>query len=194
MEKTFVMIKPDGVQRSLIGECIRRFEKAGLKIVALKMLKPTKELVEKHYPSDEGWLKTVGERSIKTFTEQNIDIKKKFGTTNSLAIGKVIKSWLVNFISSGPVVVMIIEGNKAIDNVRRICGETDPMKALPGSIRGDFSIDNVILGNSLERPIVNVIHASGNTKEAENEISLWFKTQEICEYKRIDEEIFYKKW
>lgn len=189
-ERTFVMIKPDGVRRGLIGECMKRFERCGLKIVALKMVKPTPQQIEKHYPDKEEWFRKVGERTIKSFG----NLEEKFGTDDPIKIGKIIKKWIVRFLSSGPVVVMVIEGNKAIDHVRRICGETNPLKAGPGSIRGDFSIDSVELGNTTNRPIVNVIHASGDAKEAENEINLWFKPEEILEYKKCDEDVFYKKW
>jgi len=194
MERTFVMIKPDGVQRGLVGEVIRRFERAGLKIVALKMVWPSEELIEKNYPSTEEWFRKVGERSIKTFKENNMDIKEKFGTEDPIEIGKTIKKWIVRFMTSSPVVAMVIEGNKAVEHVRRLVGETDPLKAVPGSIRGDFSMDNVTLGNTMERPAVNIVHASGSVEEAEREIRLWFKEDEIFKYKRVDEEVFFKKW
>lgn len=194
MDRTFVVVKPDGVKRGLIGECVGRLEKAGLKLVAMKMVQPTAELVIKHYPSSDVWFRKVGDRSIKTFKENSMDVKAKFGTEDAIEIGKIIKSWIVKFWTSGPVVAMIWEGNRAIDQVRRLVGETDPILAMPGSIRGDFSIDNVINGNRLGRPIANVIHASGDAGEAKNEIALWFTDKEVMDYKRYDEEAFYKQW
>lgn len=194
MERTLVLVKPDGVQRGLIGQVIKRFEDSGMKVVALKMIKPTKELASKNYPDSEEWYRRVGERSIDTFTKMGMDIKKKFGTTEPIVIGKTIKSWLVNFLSSSEVVAMVMEGNRAADNGRRLVGETDPLKAMPGSIRGDFSIDNIINGNTLSRPAVNVVHASGSADEAAQEIPVWFTKSEIFEYKRDNEGVFYKQW
>lgn len=194
MERTFLMVKPDGVQRRLVGEVIKRIEAAGLKIVALKMIHPSKELIEKSYPDSDEWFKQAGERSIRTHIENNMDIKDTFGTKDAIEIGKKIKEWIVRFMTSSPVVAMVAEGNRAVDNVRRLVGETDPSKALPGTIRGDTSIDNIILGNLSKRPAVNVVHSAGDLEEAENAIKLWFKDEEICEYKMVDEEIFYKKW
>ncbi len=194
MERTLAVVKPDGVRRGLIGEIIRRFEKAGLKIVALKMLKPTEELAANNYPDTDEWFKKVGERSSKTFASIGMDIKKKFGTDDPILIGKTIKGWLVRFLSSGNVVAMVLEGNRAADNVRRLVGETDPLMAQAGTIRGDLSIDNVVLGNSSNRPMVNVVHASGNAEEAKQEIKTWFNDSEILEYNRANEDEFYRAW
>lgn len=188
------MIKPDGVSRGFVGECINRIERSGLKIVAMKMLTPTPAQIEKHYPSSEEWFRKVGQRTLDRFAEEGKDVKAKFGTTDSLEIGKKVKSWLVRTLSSGPVVLMIIEGYRAIENVRKITGATDAVKAEAGSIRGDFSIDSAGLGNDVNRPIANVIHASGDKEEAANEIKLWFKESEIQKYKRCDEDIFYRVW
>jgi len=194
MERTLVLVKPDGVARGLIGEVIKRFELSGLKIVGMKMVRATEDLASRHYPSSDEWFRKAGQRSIETFKAQSIDINKRFGTTDPISIGRIIKSWLVKFITSGEVVAMVLEGNRAIDNVRRLIGETDPLKALPGTIRGDFSIDNVILGNSLSRPMVNVVHASGDKKEAENEIGTWFEKSELYDYNTGADDVFYKEW
>ncbi len=194
MERTLVLVKPDGVQRNLIGKVISRFEHAGLKIVALKMLKPSKELAAKNYPDSNEWYTKVGERSIGTFKSMGIDVKKKFGTDEPVQIGKTIKGWLVRFLSSGNVVAMVLEGNNAAAHVRRLVGETDPLKASTGSIRGDFSIDDVILGNTLNRPIVNVVHASGNSQEAVGEIKIWFTEKEMLSYVVDTDKVYYKEW
>jgi len=149
MERTFVMIKPDGVQRGLIGEIISRLERKGLKIVAMKMINVDRELAEKHY----------AEHKEKPFFNN-----------------------LVQYITSGPVVAMVVEGKNAIKVVRTLVGATDPVEAQPGTIRGDFGLD---IGR-------NIIHASDSLESAEREISLFFKPDEILEYKRIDEDWLYE--
>ncbi|MBI1973490.1 nucleoside-diphosphate kinase [Candidatus Micrarchaeota archaeon] len=194
VERTFVMVKPDGVQRGIVGDCLRRFENAGLKIVAMKLVHPTPAFIEKHYPSDDGWLRMVGEKSASTFRDLGIPLKQKFGTEDTLEIGKQIKKWLVKYISSGPVVAMAIEGYRAIENVRRITGPTKPFEAAPGTIRGDYSLDDPGLGNALSRPLLNIIHASGNKGEADNELALWFRKDDFMTYKRLDEDMWYKDW
>lgn len=194
MERTLVVVKPDGVQRGLVGAVIDRLERAGFKIVALKMLKPSRELASKNYPSTDEWYKKVGDRSISTFKSMGVDIMKKFGTDDPILIGKTIKGWLIRFLSSGNVVAMVVEGNKAAAHVRKLVGETDPIKAAPGTIRGDFSIDDVVLGNNLNRPMVNVVHASGNTEEAMQEIKIWFTDKEIMEYSVEGDKAYYREW
>jgi nucleoside-diphosphate kinase len=185
------MLKPDSVKRGLIGDSVSRFERAGLKVIALKMVHPSKELVRKHYPSTDDWFRTVGQKTLKSYKEYGLDAKKDLGTDNDLEIGKIVKGWLVDFISSSPVVAMVIEGNHAIDNVRRIVGNTLPILAAPGTIRGDFSVDSPDLANVKLRPVRNLIHASGSKEEAENEVGLWFRKEEMYAYKRADEEVMF---
>ena len=194
MERTLVLIKPDGVQRGLIGEAIGRFECAGFKIVALKMLKPSRELASRNYPDSEEWYRKVGERSTETFKSMGTDVKAKFGTDDPIAIGRIVKGWIVRFLSSSKVVAMVLEANNAAAHARKIVGETNPIKAIAGSIRADFSIDDVINGNALNRPVLNVVHASGSAQEAADEIKLWFTEKEMLAYERDDEQVFYKSW
>lgn len=194
LERTLVLVKPDGMQRRLVGEVISRFERAGLKIVGIKLLNPTKAQVELFYPTDEAWFKQAGERSTKTFRETGMNIKEKFETEDPVEIGKMIKRWIVRFMTSGKIVALVLEGNKAVENVRKMIGETTPTKALPGTIRGDFSIDNVIQGNISNRPMTNVVHASENLDEAKREMAVWFKNEELFDYKRDNEDVFYKVW
>jgi len=191
MERTFVLLKPDAVQRGLIGEIISRFERTGLKIVALKMIRPTKEQAMNFYPSDEEWLTSVANKSLTVYKQLGIDPKKDFGTTDTIEIGKIIKEWLAEFIASGPCVAMVIEGNRAIEVVRKIVGATRPYEAQPGTIRGDYSTDSPELANILKRPLRNLVHASDSKEVAEKEIKFWFKDDEIIKYKRADENIIY---
>jgi nucleoside-diphosphate kinase len=191
MERTFVLIKPDAVQRGLIGEIISRFEKTGLKVVALKMVKPTKEQALKFYPSDEQWLISVANKSLTVYKQLGLDPKKDFGTDDPVEIGKIIKDWLADFLASGPCVAIVIEGNRAVEVVRKIVGATRPYEAEPGTIRGDFSTDSPELANILKRPLRNLVHASDSKEVAEKEIKFWFNDNEIINYKRADEGIIY---
>jgi nucleoside-diphosphate kinase len=191
MERTFVLIKPDAVQRGLIGEIIARIERTGLKVVALKMVKPTKEQALKFYPSDEQWLISVANKSLTVYKQLGLDPKKDFGTDDPVEIGKIIKDWLADFLASGPCVAMVIEGNRAVEVVRKIVGATRPYEAEPGTIRGDFSTDSPELANILKRPLRNLVHAADSKEVAEKEIKFWFNDNEIISYKRADEGIIY---
>jgi len=173
-EKTFAMIKPDGVDRGLIGAIIVMLEQTGLKLVAMKMLKADKDLVATHYPSTDQWLSGVGQHTVDGCAELGMDVVKEFGTADPIEIGKMVKVWLIDYITSGSVVAMVWEGPLAVSNVRRMCGNTVPSKAEPGSIRGKYGLDSAVSANAEKRPIFNLIHASGNVEEAATEIKLWF--------------------
>jgi len=174
IEQTFVMVKPDGVQRGLVGEIISTFERVGLRIIAIKMLIPTRDLVAKHYPERDEWFQEVGQKTIKGYVEIGLDVSREFGTDDPIRIGKMVKAWLIDFISSDRVVAMVLEGNAAVLNVRRICGNTFPLFADPGSIRGRFSLESPDYANAEKRPVKNLVHASGKLDEAQYEVALWF--------------------
>lgn len=188
-EQSVVLIKPDGVKRGLVGEITRRFERAGLKIVALKMVWVDKDLVGKHYANKEDYLISVGEKTLKSYQEYGRDPQEELGTMEPLKIGQLVRKWNMEFLSSGPVVAMLWEGPGAIEIVRKIVGSTFPASAPPGTIRGDFSFDSTFLSNERKRTVRNLIHASGNREEAEFERQLWFQEKEIYAYKRLDEEM-----
>lgn len=173
-ERSLFILKPDCVDRLLTGKVLSIIEDSGLKIIALQMSKPTRELISKHYQDDESWLKTVGNKTIESYQSMGLDVQGKFSTTEPVAIGKVIREWLIDFMTSGNVVAGVVEGNCAPQNLRRLCGETLPINAGPSSIRGKFSCDSPDMANSEGRPVKNLIHASGNSAEAEYEINLWF--------------------
>jgi nucleoside-diphosphate kinase len=194
-ERTFCMIKPDGVKRALIGDIIRRFEKAGLKIVAMQMFVPTEKQVRKHYPmSDEAWVTRLGEKSLSAFENIDADAEDVLGTIDKAVIGARVAESLVQFMTSGPVIAMVIEGVQAVEMVRKLCGSTLPFKADVGTIRGDYSVDSPAIANADFRAIHNLIHASENQKEAENEIDLWFGKTEIPKYDLGSEAIMYSKY
>ena len=191
IQRTLVILKPDIVKRGLIGEIINRFEKAGLKIVALKMLWMTREQAELFYPSSEEWYISVGMKTITRYKEIGLDPKREFGTEDPLYIGKRVKEWLVDFIASGPVVAMVLEGVNAVEVVRKLVGPTEPAKAPPGTIRGDYSHMSIAYANWNKIALRNVVHASENEEEARREINIIFKSSEIYEYKRNIEEVIY---
>jgi len=191
LERTVVIIKPDGVKRGLIGEVISRFEKMGLKIVALKMIKADFDILGKHYTDNKEYLKKLGEKTLKTYQEYGKDPKEDLGTTNTLELGRMIRQWTIDYIGSGPVVAILIEGQHAVDNVRVIAGDTMPVKAVPGTIRGDLATDSAAYANLEKRGVQNIVHASGSLEEAKFEQELWFHKNEIHSYKRADEDVMF---
>lgn len=193
IERSLVLVKPDGVQRGLIGEVITRLEHRGLKIIALKMVKPSLEHVDMHYPQDEEWIERLGHKGFTVFEEYGIDPKEYMGTNDKKEAGKMVREWLVNYLTEAPVVAMVIEGVHAIDMVRKIAGNTLPSKADIGTIRGDYSVDSPAAANLEGRAIKNIIHASENKKEADHEIAHWFAQEEIYEYSLAHHAAMYAK-
>ncbi|OHB09718.1 MAG: nucleoside-diphosphate kinase [Candidatus Zambryskibacteria bacterium RIFCSPLOWO2_12_FULL_45_14] len=173
-EQTFVLIKPDGVQKGLIGEIIKRFEQRGLKIAALEMFQPTIEEIDGHYPKDEAWILRLGEKSLSTYRKYNMDPKSLLGTDDQGEIGKMVRGWVVDYMTSGSLVRIIVQGLHAVDMVRKIAGDTLPYRADMGTIRGDFSNDSPALANSEKRAVMNLVHASETPEEAKHEINHWF--------------------
>lgn len=185
-ERTLIFLKPDGVQRGLVGEVIRRFERVGLRIAGLKMVRASAALLERHYPSDEGFLRTIGGKTREAFEAAGLDVHKETGTDDPVAIGRQVRRWLVEFVASGPVVAFVLEGTHAVAVARKLVGDTLPFRAAPGTIRGDFSADSPTVANLQKRPVRNLVHASGTAEEAAAEISLWFASGDLHEYERID--------
>jgi nucleoside-diphosphate kinase len=193
IERTLILIKPDGVQRGLTGEILHRFEKAGLKILAMKMVWVDKKHVSQHYPDDrEEFIRGLGEKSLTTYAKYGLDAKELLGTTDPLEIGKMVNNWNRDFLTSGPVVAVVLEGIHAIENVRMMAGNTLPTLAAPGTIRGDLSIDSPSVANTRQRAVRNMVHASGNLAEATYEIDLWFQPAELHGYKRADEDVMFQ--
>ncbi len=190
-EKTLVLIKPDGVKRGLIGEIIDRIEQRGLKIIALKMFQATTEKIDAHYPKNPEWIHRLGEKSLGTYVKYGLDPLKELGTNDANEIGKMVRSWLLDFMTSGPLVKMVVQGVHAVDMVRKLCGNTLPNLAEMGTIRGDYSVDSAALANSGKRAVHNIIHASENPEEANHELEYWFSPEEIYEYKRAEEDIMF---
>lgn len=191
MEKTLVLVKPDGVARGLVGEVLSRFERTGLKIIGLKMVWAKSDLIDKHYPKDDEYLANIGRKSLETYQKYALDPKREIGTDDPREIGKRVREWLLAYLTSGPVVAIALEGMHACDNVKKIAGPTLPSSAPPGTIRGDFSIDSSQAANAKKRAIKNVVHISNDPKEGQYEVELWFSKEELFSYKRADEDAMF---
>ena len=186
-ERTLIVIKPDGVQRTLIGEIIRRYERIGLKLIAMKMIVPTADHIEKHYTLDPGWKKATGEKTINSYREKGLTPP----ADNPIEISNTILANLKKYMTSGPVIAMVWQGAHAVKIVRKITGGTEPLTSDVGSIRGDFVTDSYQMCDADGRSVRNLVHASGSPEEAENEIAHWFKKDEIVNYKLAQEQILY---
>lgn len=188
-ERTYLMMKPDGVVRGLTGEVIKRIERVGLKIVALKMFWATKDQIDEHYPKDDAWLMRIGQKTKVNYDKYGLEIKT-LGTDNDKEIGLMVRSWLLEYLTSAPMIKMVIEGPHAVDLIRKMAGNTIPAQAEMGTIRGDFSVDSAAFANRDKRAIFNVIHASETPQEAEHEIDFWFGPEEIHDYERVEESTY----
>ncbi len=186
-ERTFVIIKPDAVQRGLIGEIVKRYEQVGLKLVATKMLVATSDHVREHYTLDPEWRRVTGEKTIKGYVDKGLTPPE----TDPLKVTEALLGKLTAYITSGPIVAMVWQGAHAVQIVRKITGSTEPLMSPVGTIRGDFIFDSYQMTDTDGRSIRNLIHASGSVKEAEQEIKHWFKPDEIINYKLIQEQILY---
>lgn len=181
VERTLIILKPDAVKRRLVGEIIARFERAGLKIVAMKMVKATPEQVEDFYPSSEEWYRSAGSKLLKSYQELGIDPRERLGTDDPVELGKIIKRRLVDYITSGPIVLIVLEGNRAVEVARKLVGPTAPHSAPPGTIRGDYSVDSPDLAAEEGRVVHNLVHASDSPQEAAREISHWLGPEELLD-------------
>lgn len=155
-ERTLVLIKPDGVERGLVGQILTRFEQAGLKMVGLKLTMIDKDFAKKHYTED---------------------ISKR--------LGEHIRNYMIDMMTSGPVIAITLEGIEAISLVRKMVGVTEPKSAVPGTIRGDFAHVSYGYADSKKVGLRNIIHASSSGEDAQNEISLWFTKTELYTYESV---------
>lgn len=190
-QKALLIIKPDGVQRGIIGKIISRFETVGLKVIGIKFDWATKENIIAHYPETEAWFKKVGERTLTNYAKKGLDAKTVFKTDDAVSIGKMVKGWLVDYMQESPVFMAVVEGYDAIEIVRKLSGNTIPVLALPGTIRGDFSHDTIDLANEQNRPLRNIIHASDTAEDGEKEVNLWFKKEELFDYELAAEKFMF---
>ncbi len=164
IQRTLVVLKPDTVQRGITGEIISRFEKAGLKIVAMKMVQPDEEHFHKHY---EGISKLVSRW------------------------GEEIYNITLSQLTEGPVIAMVLEGIESVEHVRKMVGTTDPKESLPGTIRGDYTHITRAYTNPRGSTLPNILHASGDESEAQQEIALWFNADELYDYRTATEAVIH---
>jgi nucleoside-diphosphate kinase len=186
-ERTLVIIKPDGIQRSLVGEIIKRYEHVGLKLVGMKMFVPTSEMVEQHYLLDPDWKRKVGEKAIESYEKKGVEPPSK----DPLEVGDRVVAGLKKYLTAGPVIAMVWQGAHAVEVVRKITGGTEPRSSDVGTIRGDYVLDSYQMADSDMRAVRNLIHASGSVEEAEQEIRHWFREDELVKYGIVQEKILY---
>ena len=182
MERTLVILKPDAVQRQIVGEIITRFEKAGLKLIGIKMLQATDEMAKKHYP--DSLIPIVGKKTMTDWDSYGIEYNE-----DAEEIGKMIVQATRKFLTETPVVAFVLEGGHAVEVVRKMVGSTGPKDSLPGTIRGDYAHLSLGRASILKKGAANIVHASGNVEEAKDEIAHWFKKSELFEYTTVQEHL-----
>lgn len=185
-ERTFVIIKPDGVQRSLMGEILRRIERVGLKVVGMKFLIPTEEQCWEHYHKDDEWFLKKGNRIIEDRQNQGMPIEKE-----AMEYGRDIIDAIVRFITAGPVLALVIEGNQSVNVVKKLVGGTEPTTSDVGTIRGDYTIDSYEIATLDNRAVRNLVHCSDSPEEADREVKIWFDEKEIINYRLFQEQVIY---
>ena len=185
-ERTFVILKPDTVQRSLIGEVIGRFERTGLKFVAMKMFVPAREQLLTHYNKDEAWFLKKGIRIVEDLKAQGLSVDKE-----PIEYGRAIIDTIVTYMTAAPVIGMVLEGNQAVAVVTKLVGTTEPATSDVGTIRGDYTVDSYAHSSFENRAVRNLVHCSESPEEAEREIAIWFKDEEVMKYVTAQERIMY---
>lgn len=185
-ERTLVILKPDAVQRGLIGEILSRFERTGLKFTAFKFLVPTTEQCLVHYNKNEEWFLRKGNRIIEDLKAQGLPVEK-----DAMTYGKGIIDTIVKFMTAGPVLALVVEGNQAVSIITKLVGTTEPSTSDVGTIRGDLTVDSYSHSTFQNRAVRNLIHCSESPEEAEREIKVWFTEDEIMRYKTAQERILY---
>lgn len=185
-ERSLVILKPDAIQRGLVGELIKRFEQTGLKVAALKIVMATEEQCWTHYNKDEKWFAEKGAKYVENLKSAGMPVEKE-----AVEYGKDIVRALVTFMTCSPVVPMVIEGNQAVAVVKKLVGGTEPTTSDVGTIRGDLTVDSFDLANFDARAVRNLVHCSDKPEEAQREMEIWFKPEEILNYRLISEHILY---
>lgn len=187
-ERTLILIKPDVIQRQIVGEILTKFERKGFKIVAMKMVNATKKQIGEHYIDNDAYSIETGEKAKKGAISRGQDVSN----WNSLEWGRIIRNRNIAYLTAGPIIAMVLEGNGVINGVRRILGSTSPADGDIGTIRADYSFDNYALADVVSRATRTMLHASDSVENANREINIWFKESEICSnYETVAEKIFF---
>lgn len=185
-ERTFVILKPDTIQRSLIGEIINRLERTGLKLVAVKMLQAPEATLLAHYGKDDEWYLAKGTKRVAFMKAAGVAVDD---SRPPIEYGKDIIRGVVRYMQSSPVVPMVWEGNQAVGVVKKLVGTTDPTESDVGTIRGDYQYDSYSLSDAEQRAIRNLVHCSDKVEEAKREIGIWFTDAELIDYRHVHEAI-----
>ncbi|MCB9812243.1 nucleoside-diphosphate kinase [Candidatus Nomurabacteria bacterium] len=185
-ERSLVLLKTDAVQRSLVGEIIKRFEQTGLKISAMKMLNATEAQLLDHYNKDDAWYEKKGKGIVEDLKAQGREVEKE-----PIEYGKDIIRTVVKYMQASPIVALVFEGNQATAVVTKIVGTTEPATSDVGTIRGDYTLDSFSHATYEDRAVRNLVHQSESPEEAEREIKIWFSDAEIMQYITAQERIMY---
>jgi len=185
-ERTFISVKPEGIQRRFVGEVITRLERRGLKLVACKLTVATREKMERLYPDDLAWYESVGQKTLAGYQKRG-----KIDSRSPVEIGKWVREKLIKDFVGRTVLAMVWQGAHAVELGRKTVGATNALEAEPGTVRGDFCPDSYMLADSQERPVRTLVHASGSIEEAEKDIGVWFLPEEIVSYPLVEEEVLY---
>ena len=187
-ERTLILVKPDVIQRQIVGEILSRFERKGFKIVGMKMVNASKEQIQDHYTDEESYLIETGEKAKKGAIARGEDVSN----WNSLEKGKIIRKNNVVYLTCGPIIAMVLEGHGVVSGVRKVLGSTSPADGDVGTIRDDYSFDTYALADYVSRATRTMLHASDSPENAEREIKIWFKEDELCNnYETVAEKIFF---
>lgn len=188
-ERTFVILKPDTIQRGLVGEVIKRFEQTGLKCTAMKMFTADEDRLRKHYDKSEEWYSSKGQGIVEYLKKNNLPVEKE-----AVEYGRDIIRRVVKYMTAGPVVAMIWEGNQSMAVIKKIVGSTEPTSSDVGTIRGDYTVDSYGHSDFENRAVRNLIHCTDpedGADEAKREIDIWFTEDEIMKYTTAQERILY---
>ncbi len=186
-ERTLVILKPDAIQRSLIGEIISRFERVGLKLVAMKMGMATEAQLWKHYNKDDVWFQSKGEGIVANRTKIGLPIEKE-----AIEYGRGIIGAIIKYFTASPAIMMVWEGNQSVAVIKKLVGTTEPATSDVGTIRGDFTIDSYHMSDfDGSRSVRNLIHCTDNPAEYEHEVSVWFTKEELIDYRLVQDGILY---
>lgn len=185
-ERTFVILKPDTIQRGLAGDVMRRLERTGLKLIGIKMVRADTKRLTAHYGKDNAWYLAKGTKRIELLKAAGKPVKKGRGPVE---YGRDIIRGVLSYMQSSPVVMMVWEGNQAVAVVKKLVGSTDPTASVVGTIRGDFQLDSYSLSDAEQRGIRNLIHCSDQVSEARREIRIWFPKRELHDYRHVFDSI-----
>jgi len=190
IERTLIILKPDAIKRGLVGTTFEVFENVGLKLLAAKMVRPDEKVIKNHYPGTKEWINEMGQKTLASFKQLNLDVKKAMGTEDPEKLGQFVYERLIKYWREGPIIVSVWESPNAITIARKLRGHTIPLLADPGTLHASYSFDSSPLSSSLNRVVKTFVHASGSVEEAEREIKYWFGTTEFKSYERETDKLY----